>query len=1382
MKIIKTDGPSFQAPSSAIAGRPEITADAPQVQNAGSLEESISVRPEEFKPDFKDTINIDWKIFQAQVKKSLQTKFQPLVDPKKPNDFRVLFEQARQTFQNDVEPGVLDTIKPHGEIFTYCKNKETVFQPMNELFGFIKTQDLSVRKEILNALFLLPRNELNCPQGMVERIYLIHRAALGNQSLINQAFEESAGHLLFKESAGHLFTGHLFTGEIHSNYAAIQGAIESPALKPFVEKHFEAFLGNVTHLINDLKDAIAKTDDTAQQVENIRAMQEKHVGTVSLLFSARKTTADEHAVSDQLHQKSAYFELDENTFCYKKVKAEAILTDALSQMVDILNQISKIKILHKNPALATDPLSDEETVLWKSLIGSISTDEIKLTGKSPQENLDELLAKHILPQQLTNSEFIKDLFKFGILTPEKLLNKVHGQPCLLEALGRAAVPKNAPLVASLIWPQFADTTTYAESFVFQKMYCTAMFGQNKIQLKQLEDMALVQPHIDPLKRIHTAYTKLFENCSIKGPTGNKLEEVKSALNRLDKSIQGEMLENVLTDLMHRFSELPDEQRLPALGFISSELGKAVEVEGNPITSKAANALCSLLKAIRPIEQTNREQAERARDQYTKIFEIVRLFSDPYYSSDTALKLKCDDRLLVLAELVNIMPHLPAGTLLADKAFIKGLFQLGIITPDTLLNKADGHPCLLEQLGRVADHAESAIFQMVYGMSMFGKSPAQREQLEKIDSISPHIENLKSSEKEYESIFTNAVPAENIINKIKPIEIAIRETDDFLGTTLRSTFLEGLCNRVSDLRDEHKPPVLAFIRSELASTYFYDKRRSAPNAEILRSLLKTIRPIEQPDPAQKQNTLAQHAEIFKIIDLYISPPTRGGVLQLQRGDHLSVLFDLMKVMPHLPAATLKDSTLKILQGGLHKDKNLQTRAYKLVKRNLEYFTAEPQRQLELITALCSNDVLGNLSTAMRTLSQKHYKKIVTWAITNGLLYGATHGLAEPAVAAMDTYLATEIASAEKAEALAKSAGKQPDAALLYLSAADALNQTEVVRGLTAAPDAFYLLGKKESAVRKVYRGMRKEFNEWGPFGALRTLRTVAHAIQHNPLASVQRATIRLSVASLIGIRSRLSEAERQRLRPELQNAWKALLSKASALPQASVDESTPAPPLEGAAERNTNDAPTEKYLAKRDQVSILSQYLHEFTPEHFPGVDAEVLRAERRELLDNLPAQWLVDLLPDIYTKNKVAYQELAVYLLERDQRSREQPSSSSAPPWQSLLTEQQHREIAANQQKIAGPLGKLTRLKTRTALLQTRNAILGALLGTPVAQQRTQEIRTARQEQIDDLKQKTSRIAEARKTLTEQFKRPSENASPPRPADSEKNGIMGLFRNRRPAA
>jgi hypothetical protein len=259
---------------------------------AEALESDANAQAAEdaFKPNFENTVSIEWSKFQEEVTKSQHAEASLLVRPKYETNCVPLFAEARRVFQNDVEPALLKKMDLDGRIFNYCLGKPEALKKMNELFGFLKGQTLAVRKESLTALLLLPTSELNCEAEMWQRLDIIHRAARGSQALLVQAFEEAAASR----------TG----GEIHGAHAAINDL----GLKPHVEKHLESFLGGVLRFVEELKAAIAQSSDVNEQVKKIQAVHEKHLPTLSLFFPLKKKEADS-SVSDELHQHNRVFRI-----------------------------------------------------------------------------------------------------------------------------------------------------------------------------------------------------------------------------------------------------------------------------------------------------------------------------------------------------------------------------------------------------------------------------------------------------------------------------------------------------------------------------------------------------------------------------------------------------------------------------------------------------------------------------------------------------------------------------------------------------------------------------------------------------------------------------------------------------------------------------------------------------------------------------------------------------------------------------------------------------------------------------------------------------------------------------------------------------------------
>jgi hypothetical protein len=104
--------------------------------------------------------------------------------------------------------------------------------------------------------------------------------------------------------------------------------------------------------------------------------------------------------------------------------------------------------------------------------------------------------------------------------------------------------------------------------------------------------------------------------------------------------------------------------------------------------------------------------------------------------------------------------------------------------------------------------------------------------------------------------------------------------------------------------------------------------------------------------------------------------------------LEVMAAVAQNMGKFHAATLLSSPTKIATGGLARSQDPQTKAYKLIKQYLVKQTDNSgQLKMEFLKTLWASDAIGQFSDASRSLSAKHWKKIITSVAGNAVLYGS-----------------------------------------------------------------------------------------------------------------------------------------------------------------------------------------------------------------------------------------------------------------------------------------------------------------------------------------------------------------------------------------------------------
>jgi len=104
--------------------------------------------------------------------------------------------------------------------------------------------------------------------------------------------------------------------------------------------------------------------------------------------------------------------------------------------------------------------------------------------------------------------------------------------------------------------------------------------------------------------------------------------------------------------------------------------------------------------------------------------------------------------------------------------------------------------------------------------------------------------------------------------------------------------------------------------------------------------------------------------------------------------LRVMATMAQNMGKFRAAKLLSSPQTIAKGGLARSQDPQTKAYKLIKQYLvKQADSTGQLKMEFLKTLWASDAIGQFSDASRSLSAKHWKKIITSIAGNAMIYGS-----------------------------------------------------------------------------------------------------------------------------------------------------------------------------------------------------------------------------------------------------------------------------------------------------------------------------------------------------------------------------------------------------------
>ena len=476
---------------------------------------------------------------------------------------------------------------------------------------------------------------------------------------------------------------------------------------------------------------------------------------------------------------TAYFELDDEGMCYSRVRAEAIVIDAVSQIADVLSQISKITILHKNPALAIDPSNPKKSTLGdlgKNLLGLVTMGDIELPSGGAKKKVDDLLYQHVLSKNLGNTELIENLFELQILSPDELLRDTEDQISWLEKLGQAAMPSEIKILDGItsrvglseeereclenIKKSLHSSKEVRESALFETVYLLNMFDQNPKNLEKLNGMDCIQSHVEALKTIQFQYETFFTDdmFAIKHKDFSELfKSLHSATEHLSDRLQNSVKEALVLSLCKRLPEMKFEHRLEALSIVNDHVAQVGKQ-----SALVAKVLKELMKNVKALSEVcSSAEVESTYSANKQIFQMLGRFlaSSPVGGS------KEDHRLLLLNEAVEVMARFP-GEISRDcrtSLFSCVVDSLGsrALKIGELVDEATSSPCLLERLGKIAEAQDSEVFRIAYGASLFGQAPARLEKLERMESIQTHLESLKRIRSDYQKAFKDE-PVKNSV--------------------------------------------------------------------------------------------------------------------------------------------------------------------------------------------------------------------------------------------------------------------------------------------------------------------------------------------------------------------------------------------------------------------------------------------------------------------------------------------------------------------------------------------------------------------------------------------------------------------------------------------
>jgi hypothetical protein len=379
------------------------------------------------RADFKNAIVVDSCRLRSKIVKSRAVVHAPLIAPLPvlpPGDgysiedrrahFETLFAAAIETFKKDVTPEAIGTLRPGGSLANYVETTGyslAMRAHMNRYFGLLQGLGQEKRAEGLNALLSLQESDLNCVDGMIERIDFLKTAMIGNASLLEHVYATGEEKIIWGDAP-----------DVNVHYASRQKSRmlttptreEASALEKHANRQIETFLEeDVKELIRDLQKLVDAAPGAGGKAAEIQAFQEAHLPTLRWFFPPPKkeklTTKDVAQHVTQLHQHADYFKLDEDTYEYAEVENVAILRDAIKAVLPALSMQSKIMVLHKN------------SELWDALKTDMFPKYIaRCPDLSREEFLTEVVPFFEIPKMIKKGDGIGNLISEGVIPLDNL--------------------------------------------------------------------------------------------------------------------------------------------------------------------------------------------------------------------------------------------------------------------------------------------------------------------------------------------------------------------------------------------------------------------------------------------------------------------------------------------------------------------------------------------------------------------------------------------------------------------------------------------------------------------------------------------------------------------------------------------------------------------------------------------------------------------------------------------------------------------------------------------------------------------------------------------------------------------------------------------------
>ena len=401
---------------------------------------SAPARQQNVRSDFKNAIAVDSSRLRAKILKSRAVGQAPLVahvpllapnridsiDDRRAH-FETLFAAAIETFEKDVTPETIGTLRPGGRLARYVETTGyslAMRAHMNAYLGLVHGLDQAKRTEGLNALLSLEEGDLNCVDGMIERIDFLRTALIGNASLLDHVYAASEEKVIWGDAAA------VNVHEANRRKAQMltwPTREDASALEKHSSRQIEQFLErDVRELIRDLRTLVDAAPGAEGKAAAIQAFQEAHLPTLRWFFpppqegKLTKKAVTQHVT--QLHQHPDYFRLDEDTYDYAAVEHVAILRDAIRAVLPALSMQSKIMIMHKNPDL------------WEAMkMDMFPAYLARCPDLGREEFLTELVEFFEIPRMIKNGSGIGNLIVAGVVPLDKLF-KIRADDIPADAL------------------------------------------------------------------------------------------------------------------------------------------------------------------------------------------------------------------------------------------------------------------------------------------------------------------------------------------------------------------------------------------------------------------------------------------------------------------------------------------------------------------------------------------------------------------------------------------------------------------------------------------------------------------------------------------------------------------------------------------------------------------------------------------------------------------------------------------------------------------------------------------------------------------------------------------------------------------------------------